>query len=182
MLKKKLLQAVRKMKLMQHFDKINFWLNKLKNDKRNEKFVRENPLIVLPPAYTLYEAYRIDYKSYYHDGKNTAEWLVKNFFSFIPFEKKIILDWGCGPARVVRHLPALLPATEIHGSDYNIETIEWCRQHIHSVQFSVNSLQPPLTYNENFFDAVYALSVFTHLSELNHHTWIKELHRITKPG
>ena len=41
---------------------------------------------------------------------------------------------------------------------------------------------PPLNYIENYFDAVYALSVFTHLSELNHHTWIRELHRIIKSG
>jgi cyclopropane fatty-acyl-phospholipid synthase-like methyltransferase len=37
-------------------------------------------------------------------------------------------------------------------------------------------------YDNNFFDAVYALSVFTHLSENNHHKWLNELQRIIKPG
>lgn len=41
---------------------------------------------------------------------------------------------------------------------------------------------PPFEYQSNFFDCVYALSVFTHLSKNMHFAWIKELRRILKPN
>ena len=173
---------MRKIGLMHGLDRLNFLMHKLRNHKKNKRFIKDHPQVKLPPAYTLYEAYRIDYHSYYNDGRNTAEWIARELSDLIPSHNKRVLDWGCGPARVVRHLPELLPGAEIFGSDYNPETIEWCRQHIPDVHFRVNSLQPPLAFKENFFDAVYALSVFTHLSEDNHHKWINELHRIVRPG
>lgn len=167
---------------MDGLDKLHFFLHKLRNSSRNKKFIQENPDIQLPPAYTLYEAYRLDYGHYFEDGKKTAEWLAKELSDYLPQQQNKILDWGCGPARVVRHLPIFLKDSDIYGSDYNEETIQWCKENISGVNFSVNSINPPLTYQENFFNAIYALSVFTHLSEKNHYTWIRELYRILKPG
>jgi cyclopropane fatty-acyl-phospholipid synthase-like methyltransferase len=46
------------------------------------------------------------------------------------------------------------------------------------VEFSLNILHPPLPYEDNFFDIITGISVFTHLSEALHHTWFKELTRI----
>ena len=167
---------------MNALDRLHYFLHRLRNKSKNEKFIRENPEIKLPPEYTLYEAYRLDYANYFEDGRNTAQWVAKELSLHLPVGQKKILDWGCGPARVVRHMPELLQGAEIYGSDYNAKTIEWCKQNIPGVNFSVNSLAPPLSYQEKFFDAIYALSVFTHLSEENHFTWIKELYRILKPG
>jgi SAM-dependent methyltransferase len=182
MLKNTVLQMVRKLGLMNSVDRINFFVHKVLNHSKNKTFAEQHPGIKLPPAYTLYEAYRMDYENYFNDGKQTANALVHELSAIVPKVKIRILDWGCGPARVVRHLPALLTEAEIYGSDYNPDTIAWCKDNIPDVQFDLNSLQPPLSYQENFFDAVYALSVFTHLSKANHYSWLNELHRIIKPG
>lgn len=136
----------------------------------------------LPEDYSLFETYRLDYGHYFFDGKKTAESIVNKLRPYTVKEPQKILEWGCGPARIVRHLPALLPGSEIHGCDYNAQTVEWCRLHIKDAIFSKNELVPPLAYSGNFFDMVFAISVFTHLSRENHFLWMREIHRVLKPG
>jgi SAM-dependent methyltransferase len=182
MLKNKALYWLRKLRLMHLVDRINFFLHRYQHRSGNKKFRKEHPGIKLPPAYVLYEAHRMDYDSYYKEGRNTAAWVVKQLSAYIPDGHIKILDWGCGPARVVRHLPELLPLAGIYGSDYNPETIAWCRQNIAGVEFNLNTISPPLPYKDNFFHAIYALSVFTHLSVSSHYEWISELARILRPG
>lgn len=182
MFKTKISHWLRKAGLLYGFDKANYLFNKLKFRAKNKNFIRENPSLKLPPPYVLYETYRMDYRQYFEDGRNTAEDIVKKLSDCIPLEKKSILDWGCGPARVVRHLPDLLPDSNIYASDYNEEIVAWCQKNIEDVHFSKNELYPPLPFDENSFDAVYALSVFTHLSAQNHFEWMTELHRIIKSG
>ena len=46
----------------------------------------------------------------------------------------------------------------------------------------MNELYPPLRYDSNVFDFVYARSVFTHLSEALQVEWFTELRRILAPG
>jgi cyclopropane fatty-acyl-phospholipid synthase-like methyltransferase len=92
------------------------------------------------------------------------------------------LDWGCGPGRIVRHLPASITGTEIHGTDYNQEYIDWCQRELDKIKFSVNHIDPPTNYLDSFFDAVIGVSIFTHLSEASHVAWMNELYRITKPA
>src|SRR5205085_7059308 len=60
--------------------------------------------------------------------------------------------------------------------------IRWCREHLPFGQFDVNGLEPPLPYAEHQFDVVYAVSVFTHLTEPLQHEWMAELRRVVKPS
>lgn len=92
---------------------------------------------------------------------------------------KRILDFGCGSGRVIRHWHTL-PA-EVHGTDYNPELVRWCQRRLPFARFELNGLEPPLQYPNEFFDLVYALSVFTHLDEFHQCLWIEELRRITRP-
>ncbi|HJW67014.1 MAG TPA: class I SAM-dependent methyltransferase, partial [Gaiellaceae bacterium] len=50
------------------------------------------------------------------------------------------------------------------------------------VTASVNELAPPLRYEGEQFDLVYAISVFTHLPHDLERAWIDELSRIVAPG
>jgi SAM-dependent methyltransferase len=68
------------------------------------------------------------------------------------------------------------------GTDIDPEAITWCQQNLaHFGQFAVNPHLPPTEYPDNYFDLVYSISVFTHLSEKMQFAWLKELSRITKP-
>jgi SAM-dependent methyltransferase len=92
-----------------------------------------------------------------------------------------VLDFGCGVGRVIRHWHHLT-ATRLHGTDYNPRLVSWCRKALTFAQFEVNALDRPLPYADASFDLVYALSVFTHLSEPLQHRWIAELARVLAPG
>jgi hypothetical protein len=181
-LRSEILEWIRKSGWMQGFDRLFYGLNKLRFSSRNRKFKKANPGIPLPPDYMLYEAYRLDYGQYIDDGRNTAAALVREISAYADLSQAYILEWGCGPARIVRHLPTLLPGATIHGTDYNKETIDWCSKNIEGVSFNSNELDPPLNYSSRHFHLVYGLSVFTHLSGQNHYRWMDELYRIIKTG
>ena len=172
------------MNLLSAAEQARFYLQKIRYKKDNAAFRKEHPEFILPPEFFIYETYRLNYKWYYDDGKNTANELVTLFSKHFDIKRAgaSILDWGCGPGRVVRHFPSLLPDAEIYGTDYNEEYIKWCSENLRRINFSINKVDPPTNFNEAFFDAVTGLSIFTHLSEANHFNWITELHRIIKPG
>ena len=95
-----------------------------------------------------------------------------------------VLEWGCGPGRLIRHMNVLLPERELRlaGADYNPESIAWCRQNVPGIEFVANELDPPLPFDQARFDVVYNFSVFTHLSKSVQESWVKELGRVLKPG
>jgi len=94
-----------------------------------------------------------------------------------------ILDFGCGCGRVIRYFSKLIENADFYGSDIDPEAIAWCQDHLaHLGQFVVNPPSPPLPFEDNFFDFVFSISVFTHLPEQMELTWLAELRRVTKPG
>jgi ubiquinone/menaquinone biosynthesis C-methylase UbiE len=172
---------LRKLRLMHLADRLNFHYQKFRNRATNKMFKEKNPDVILPPDYMIYESFQMHYDDYYNDSLDTAKWLLGYFEKHIQLKNVNILEWGCGPARIIRHLPKLLDSScEIFGSDYNHQTIDWCKKNIPGIQFSKNNLQPPLEFQNNFFDIIYATSVFTHLSEEMHYAWLEELKRICK--
>jgi len=181
--KSKLTTLLRKLRLMHLADRLNFFYQKFRNRKNNKLFKANNPDVVLPPDYMIYESFQMNYENYFNDSVSTAAWLISYFQKHIELKYIKILEWGCGPARIVRHLPSLLDRScEIFGSDYNQQTIDWCKKNIPNINFLRNNLQPPLEFEENFFDIIYATSVFTHLSEEMHYAWFNELKRLCKPN
>jgi SAM-dependent methyltransferase len=92
-----------------------------------------------------------------------------------------LLDFGCGCGRVTRHW-AGLNRPEIHGSDYNRRLVRWCAANLRFGRFSVNRLAPPLPHPDEFFNAVYGISVVTHMPETLQRDWIAELARVLSPG
>lgn len=183
-IKKQLASIFRNLNILDKVDKIRFYLIFLKNYKTNSTAKNLYPNFAFPPAYYIYETYHLDYKDYYLDGKQTA----KEIIECLSKHKEInssnfkILDWGCGPARVIRHIANELSQSKCYGSDYNQNYISWCSQNIKNVTFIKNNLEPPLLFPSIEIDAIYSLSIITHLSEQNHFAWIDELYRVLKPG
>ncbi len=92
-----------------------------------------------------------------------------------------VLDFGCGVGRIIRHWRTT-PGPAWHGTDYNPDLIEWCRNHLKFADFRVNTLSGELPYEAESFDFIYAFSVFTHLSEQLQLFWLNELWRVLRPG
>ena len=96
------------------------------------------------------------------------------------FEK--ILDWGCGCARVTRHLVKLAKPSAVTGVDIDEDNVNWCAENISSARFLEIEEYPPTDFTQGEFDLVIGISVFTHLSEGTQFKWLAELDRITRKG
>lgn len=92
-----------------------------------------------------------------------------------------VLDFGCGCGRIVRHWKNY-QSTQLTGVDYNPIFLDFCRKAFPFAKFGINHFDKPLNCEDNKFDFIYAISVFTHLSEDLQFFWINELRRVLKPG
>jgi len=174
---------VRRLGLIKVADYFRFFIYYAKTFRSRRSFYRNNPGVQLPPAYFIYETFNLNYESFYIKSRDTAQWLISNIAAFEPFDGKKILEWGCGPGRVIRHLPDLLPSScQFYATDYKPKYIAWCRKNLNNIAFHTNDLEPPLPFPEGFFDIIYSISVFTHLSLRSHYTWFAELERVIKNG
>lgn len=174
---------LRQLRLLYLADRLRFYFMRWKNTRINNAFRQQYPTVALPPDYLIYESFKMDYHQYYHESKNTAIWLIDQLKKFTTLEQAKLLDWGCGPGRIIRHMPSLLGQDcEYFATDYNADSIVWCQQHLPGIAFNKNSIEANLPYADDFFDVVYGISIFTHLSEPMHYAWYNELHRILKPG
>lgn len=181
--KSDLSRLLRKIKLIHLADKTRFYIEKIKNKADNNTFKKEHPSFIFPPDYLMYESFQMSYKRYFESGKKNAEWLTRLFKKHIELKHKKILDWGCGPGRIIRHLPEVIGHNcSFYGTDYNSNSIKWCSENLPDIKFNHNTLEAKLPYPDNEFDVIYGLSIITHLSEKKHFEWFQELYRVLKPN
>jgi SAM-dependent methyltransferase len=97
------------------------------------------------------------------------------------FEGKRVLDFGSGAGRTLRHFADEAERAEFWGCDIDGPSIEWMQQNL-CPPFHVRQTisVPPLALEHGSFDLIYAISVFTHLTD-NSTRWLLELHRTLKP-
>ncbi len=74
------------------------------------------------------------------------------------------------------------PGVEFHGADVDREAVDWCSKNLRGAYFIRNGPRPPLPYADGYFDAIYCLSVFTHLDEASQDLWLAEFARLLAPG
>lgn len=175
--------SLRSLGLLYALDKVRFQLEKRNNKQANRLFRKANPDVKLPPDYLMYESFQMNYDKYYTESIDAANWLVNHFKRHASLENATILDWGCGPGRIIRHLPEILGKNcSYYGTDYNANSIAWCSENLPEIDFNHNGLEARLPYQDDMFDVIYGISIFTHLSEQLHYDWTAELLRILKPG
>ncbi len=98
------------------------------------------------------------------------------------WEGRRALDFGCGTGRVLRHFKDEAQRSEISGCDIDQASIAWTRERLAPPFYPfVVSETPGLPQRDGYFDLVWALSVFTHLTE-HWAGWLLELHRVLKPS
>ena len=121
-------------------------------------------------------------------GTADADWFLRSgkaaydaIAAHVPLdEAHDVLDFGCGCGRVLRYWEG--HAGTISGSDRDAGAVEWCRGNLPFARLDRNDLAPPLPHADSSLDLVYALSVFTHLTEELQTAWRDELRRVLRPG
>ena len=94
-----------------------------------------------------------------------------------------VLDFGCGTGRLLCGWQTDRPGRDLYGVDYNDDLIAWASENLPSnMHFLKNDLYPPLNFADDFFDCIYLVSVFTHLTLRNQFLWLEEFRRILKKG
>lgn len=171
--------------LLPLIDVFRFRLMSFRSRKRRSVFLAANPSVELPPDAMIYETVgKLDYDTYYHDGRQTAAYLIDIFRRHCSLDGAAICEWGCGPARLLRHMGDLLAGGDVslYGTDYNRALIDWAAAHFPDIRFVTNNLQPPLPFDDASFDVIYSISVMTHLSGKLQKVWMHECLRVLKPG
>lgn len=97
-------------------------------------------------------------------------------------ESERVLDFGCSSGRVVRVLAAAYPDLEWHGCDPIPDAIDWASRNLPGIEFARSPERPPLPYDADAFDAVFAISIWSHFSEAAALDWFAEMRRIIRPG
>jgi SAM-dependent methyltransferase len=181
----RLIQTLRTGGLLKPIDAGRLLARRWSTRAANQRFIHQHRDFAIPPADLMFDALaHVDLWGYRASGMEHAAGIARVIDAAYPEDPLEVLEWGCGPGRLIRHMPALLashPAV-VEGSDYNPRTIRWCSEHLDGITFVQNGLNPPLPLVDARFDVVYGISVFTHLSEEVQIAWADELRRVLKPG
>lgn len=179
--KQKILHVLRQIGLLDAANKLHLQWAVLRSKDDNAAFCREHPDFRPPPIAVMHDAYGSTFlRSYWNSGKAAAALIADLIRKHTPAATRV-MEWGCGSARSLRHLPGLLPqGVDYFGSDYNPEAVAWCKTNINGVSFIQNDLSPPLPLEIDSFDVIYAVSVLTHLSVTQQRAWLKELRRVLR--
>lgn len=95
---------------------------------------------------------------------------------------KDILDFGSGCGRVIQNFRSEPRPYTLYATDIDPELVAWGRSNLDGINWSVNAHRPPLPFDEDSFDLIYGISVFTHLDEDFQNVWLAELQRVARPG
>lgn len=98
------------------------------------------------------------------------------------FSGKKVLDFGCGHGRTLQHFRDEAEQAEFWGVDIDQPSVERVRQELcPPMHAQACGEAPPLGLEYGTFDLIWAISVFTHLSD-QATAWLVELHRLLKPS
>jgi SAM-dependent methyltransferase len=114
-------------------------------------------------------------------GRDVRRFIVSQLPEDWTWDGKRVLDFGCGAGRVLRHFLPEAGEAEFWGSEIDEPSVRWIQQHL-SQSFHVvhHGESPPLSAPSGHFDLIYAMSVFTHITD-EWSAWLLELHRLLAP-
>jgi SAM-dependent methyltransferase len=118
---------------------------------------------------------------YDRGGLRVKKWILDALPGGWSLDGKRLLDFGCGAGRTLRHFVGDSDEVELWGCDIDAPSIEWMQAHLGpKVRAFHNDFAPPLPQPDDFFDLIYAMSVFTHITD-QWSAWLLELRRVLKP-
>lgn len=92
------------------------------------------------------------------------------------------LDFGCSSGSLVRMMAAYSPNSRWHGVDPVSDSVAWASEALPSGHFSQSAQNPPLSFEENYFSGVTAISIWSHFAKEPALNWFAEMARLIKPG
>lgn len=92
------------------------------------------------------------------------------------------LEFGCSNGKMLRWLADYAEGREMWGVDVQADKILWAAENLSPpFHFATTTTVPHLPFPDQYFDLIFATSVFTHIGEL-HVAWFLELARILNEG
>jgi SAM-dependent methyltransferase len=121
-----------------------------------------------------------DMSLYEEIGRRTREEILALLPEGWSFEGKRVLDFGCGAGRALRHFLGEAEVAELHGCEIDAPSVAWLEANLSPpLHVFRNEESPPLPLDGGSFDLIWAISVFTHLTD-HWAGWLLELHRLLR--
>jgi SAM-dependent methyltransferase len=117
----------------------------------------------------------VDY--YFNDGAQSATQLAR-LLAYLngPTPPGRLLEFACGYGCVTRHLAKSLPETELFCSDIHPQAMTFLRQELHVRNCHLSATNPEEFKCPGQFDAVFALSFFSHMPAKTWTRWLERLY------
>lgn len=121
-------------------------------------------------------------EAFMEQGRGIKKFILSALPEDYDFAGKKILDFGCGCGRVLRHFQIEARKAEFWGCDIDYSSTSWMSDNF-PADFRVfnNTEAPHLPIPSNYFDLIYVISIFTHLTKM-WKPWLLELRRVLSPG
>jgi SAM-dependent methyltransferase len=134
----------------------------------------------VPPASLRLRVGEASRHIYMITGERVLRRLRNHLKKYVKLEDcESILDWGCGCGRLIRNFAEFVPMSRLYGCDIDPDAIAWLKANLPEMSFKTISPYPPTPYQDNQFDLIYGISVFTHLTQETQFLWLEELKRIS---
>lgn len=182
MLKRRIKRIFAQFGALPLLDRLHFLAERMRHARANHAFLRTANGFPMPPDEYLHETYRLSYRDYAIDGAVTARELIDRIRPWLQTDDADLLEWGCGVARITRHLPKLPGIGRVTGADIHPGMIEWNSAHIKGVTFVKIPLDPPTPLPSEGYHAVIGISVLTHIPADRQQDWLMEICRLLRPG
>lgn len=135
------------------------------------------------------------------DFKSIGIQYMKHFIEFnclTPSSK--VLDLGCGVGRLAIPMTNYITDGSYDGIDIDDNAIKWCQDNItpefsnfnfkvsevdsglYNSRFKIPANEYKLPYNDNEFDFIFLISVFTHMKLVDIELYLSEITRVLKPN
>ncbi len=150
----------------------------------NAAFRAEHADLALPPLWMVYEVHSSTrWDHIMARGRVHAAVIARVLADYGPDRAMRVLEWGCGPGRVTRHMAHALGSrlAGLTGIDVNPRFVSWARANIGGATFLTCAPDPPLNIASAQFDAIFAISILTHLSARRIARWLAEHRRMLRP-
>jgi SAM-dependent methyltransferase len=97
-------------------------------------------------------------------------------------DMQAVMDFGCGSGRVSRLFARHREHMRLYGADLNALPIGWLNDNLDFGNFYIGFAEPPMPFDDAVFDAIFSISVFSHLKARSQALWLREFHRLLKVG